>query len=366
MERLREIIRAYKNEELDDSELMKEVDNIVKSIPPSTRNTYSGNNIEAAAEFAHTYYTANKTNSTAAEESHKRGKETDINHSLRDSVFRLRFNDEKVLLDVYNALHGTNYGTDTKIELATIQDMLFLENIKNDASFYLDDRLVIFIEHQSTVCNNMPLRFLHYASVTYKQLVPHDLVFKRNLIEIPAPEFVVLYNGKQHMEDIVDLKLSDAFKEKSNNPLLELKVRVYNINKGHNEGILRKCKYLQEYAMFIDEVFKRLKSGMAASERKNAVYEAIRYCIENNIMREFLMEHEKEVLDMLVTEVKFADLEESIREEGIEEGIEKGIEKVALEMLREGFRLQDILKATKLSEDKIRSMVKQHNIVMRV
>jgi predicted transposase/invertase (TIGR01784 family) len=67
---------------------------------------------------------------------------------------------------------------------------------------------------------------------------------------------------------------------------------------------------------------------------------------------------------MFVTELKHIDWEESIREAGREEGRKKGIEEVVLEMLSECFSLEDIIKATKLSEDTIIDIIKQRNIVI--
>jgi hypothetical protein len=62
-------------------------------------------------------------------------------------------------LELYNAVTGQNYPPDTKIEIVTLSNALFKGQL-NDVAFVVDDRLVVLMEHQSTVNNNMPLRML--------------------------------------------------------------------------------------------------------------------------------------------------------------------------------------------------------------
>ena len=51
-------------------------------------------------------------------------------------------------------------------------------------------------------------------------------------------------------------------------PELELKVCVFNINKGHNEDMLSKCPTLKEYMEFIDEIRKRKDAGRTDSRKR--------------------------------------------------------------------------------------------------
>ena len=71
------------------------------------------------------------------------------------------------MLELYNALSNSNYASDTKIEINTLQGVLFLDAM-NDISFTLDDRIVILIEHQSTISENAPLRLLLYIARVMK------------------------------------------------------------------------------------------------------------------------------------------------------------------------------------------------------
>ena len=49
------------------------------------------------------------------------------NRKYKSTVFTTLFNDNEKLLELYNALSGGNYGADTKIEINTLEDVLFME-----------------------------------------------------------------------------------------------------------------------------------------------------------------------------------------------------------------------------------------------
>ena len=66
------------------------------------------------------------------------------NREHKNSVFTMLFTDEKALLELYNALTGSDYSPETKIEINTLQGVLFLDAM-NDVSFVLDDKIVILI-----------------------------------------------------------------------------------------------------------------------------------------------------------------------------------------------------------------------------
>ena len=57
-----------------------------------------------------------------------------------------------------------------------------------------------------------------------------------SLIHI-SPHFVVFYNGEEEQPEVQELKLSDAFEKPTDEPNLELKCKVYNINDGKNKAI---------------------------------------------------------------------------------------------------------------------------------
>ncbi|MDR1874100.1 MAG: hypothetical protein LBQ90_03675, partial [Synergistaceae bacterium] len=78
-----------------------------------------------------------------------------VNREYKNSVFMKLCEDKKRLLEIYNAISNRNYPLDTEIEVVTLDNVLFLGR-RNDAAFIIEDRLVVLMEHQSTLCENMP------------------------------------------------------------------------------------------------------------------------------------------------------------------------------------------------------------------
>ena len=91
---------------------------------------------------------------------------------------------------------------------------------------------------------------------------------------------------------------------------------MININSGKNQSIMDSCHVLYEYAVFVAKI-KRYRDSM---ELKEAIDLAVRECIEENILRDFLEQHRREVCDMCLTEFDEKKYEDVLREDGREEG----------------------------------------------
>ncbi|MDR1439750.1 MAG: hypothetical protein LBJ10_06990 [Clostridiales bacterium] len=246
----------------------------------------------------------------------------DANREYKSSVFARYFSDREKLIEAYNAIEGTDYPMDAELSIETLEGALFLDQM-NDVAFLLDGKLVVLIEHQSTVNANMPLRALMYIGRVYERLIESRSVYREKLVRIPRPEFIVLYNGKDELPDMGALSLSDAYLGDGGPPALELKVKVYNINHGRNPEILGKSKSLSDYAAFMARIRANRDGGAELGE---ALKEAIRHCIACGIMKEYLEANGSEVENMLFTEFNMDDAIQVWKEEGFEDGIEKGRE----------------------------------------
>ena len=91
---------------------------------------------------------------------------------------------------------------------------------------------------------------------------------------------------------------------------------MININSGKNQSIMDSCHVLYEYAVFVAKI-KRYRDSM---ELKEVIDLAVRECIEENILRDFLEQHRREVCDMCLTEFDEKKYEDVLREDGREEG----------------------------------------------
>jgi predicted transposase/invertase (TIGR01784 family) len=260
------------------------------------------------------------------------------NEKFKSSVFSTLFSDHDVLRELYSAIKGVDIPPDTPIDINTLSRIL-ANNQVNDLSFTIDNRLVVLIEHQSTINNNMPFRLLLYIAEVYQKIINHKAVLHKKLVKIPPPEFIVLYNGIEAYPDRTELRLSAAFKDvaglktrEENGTSLELVVQVYNINYGRNRELLEKSKTLNNYSFFIEKIREYNREIPLAESIKYAV----KYCKDNNILKQFMDTYGTEVIKMLWEELTIEDEIEVAREEAREEGMEIGLEK-GLQQGREQF-----------------------------
>ena len=266
------------------------------------------------------------------------------NTKYKDSVFSFLFSDPDLLRELYCALKNVKLPPDVPVTINTLQNVLYMERI-NDISFDIGGKLVVLIEHQSTINPNMAVRLLMYIARVYEKILKEKSLYSGKHLAIPTPEFFVLYNGIAHYPNEEILRLSDAFekpealglKEKAE-PSLELVVHVININEGRNMEIADRCQKLAEYSAFIGKVrYYELELG----DKEASMKAAIKYCRDHDILREFLEQHSTEVFNMLITEWDTEKAKEVWYEEGMEQGLEKGQEQE-----REGIVKHALLKGT--------------------
>lgn len=105
--------------------------------------------------------------------------------------------------------------------------------------------------------------------------------------------------------------------------MLELTVRVININLPVNHPILKKCRPLYEYSWFIQRIKEHQNAGKSRDE---AILLAMKACEQEEIMLDFIREHGTEALNMLYTEFNMEDALEVRYEEGEAAGMKKGEE----------------------------------------
>ena len=253
------------------------------------------------------------------------------NRNFKDSVFVDLFAKDitakENFVSLYNALHETNidYKT-TEVKPVMIEQVLYMKYY-NDIAMLIDNKIVVLIEHQSTINENMPFRILEYIARIYEKVVETKNKFGKKLIKIPLPEFYVFYNGKEDFPVEKTLKLSDAFmlpeKEYSadlTNFPLEITVKVVNINIDKGNPILKRCKILDQYSEFIELVRKSIDSGT-----DDPFTTAISKAIKEGFLSDYLARKTTEVENMLMTEYDY-DTDIAVqREEAYEDGLNKGI-----------------------------------------
>lgn len=249
--------------------------------------------------------------------------------NYKDSLFRNIFKDKKRLCSLYNALSGENISP-RDITINTLRGT-FYNDIKNDISFEVGNHTVVLMEHQGSWNPNMPLRMLWYIGKLYRRHIDVDMAYHSKMVKIPAPKFYVLYNGTKDEPEHRIMRLSEAFEGESNS--LELLADSYNINLAKGKKLLDSCYELRCYSVFVAKVQEYLA---AKQELSQAIKSAVRYCRDNELMKEYFKEHEMEVLDMVTFKWDDKRAREIAKEEGIEEGMEKGMLKTLCSLVKDG------------------------------
>ena len=252
-----------------------------------------------------------------------------IKRNYKDSIFRMLYLDEKELLSLYNAVNGTNYTDVENLEINTLQNAIYM-NMKNDVSFLFNFQVNLY-EQQATVNPNMPLRDLIYVTKLLQNIVRDCDLYGSTLVKIPAPRFVVFYNGTDKQPERKVYRLSDAFSKKQDEPELELIVTVLNINVGNNAEILGNCKTLREYMQYTDKV----RGYALYMPIEDAVEQSVTECIKEDILAEFLKKNRAEAIEVSIFEYNEELHLANLRREGYEEGIIHGKQQCILEFLEE-------------------------------
>ena len=128
-----------------------------------------------------------------------------------------------------------------------------------------------------------------------------------------------------------------------------------------------RSKPLAEYSLFIEIVRRNI-----AQDRENGFKKAIKECMQNGILKEYLQRKSSEVINMLLAEydyatdiaVQRAEERETAFAEGIEQGLERGFERgtyqtkceTAKNLIGIGLSIENIAKATGLTIEEIKSL----------
>jgi len=240
--------------------------------------------------------------------------------TYKDTLFRSLFREEHRAIELCNALEGTNYPQNAKVRLCNLEDSLALRY--NDSAIAIENELLVFSEHQSTLNPNVPLRFIPYtANTLFSWFVESRELYKNTQAMIPTPKYYVLYNGKEELKNDV-LKLSDSFISKHGEITLELIVKVIDVRYGSGSVALEKSPSLNGYAYLIS-LIEKYHRGEGLT-RDKAIHLAIEQCISDGILVEFLENNFLEVARMLGWEYSREEEELAIKEESEAKGEARG------------------------------------------
>ena len=243
---------------------------------------------------------------------------TNVRRDYKARLFEMIFREKEELLGLYNAVNGTNYSNPDELEINTLENAIYL-SMHNDISFIIDSRLSLY-EHQSTYSPNLPLRYLFYVSDLYSKMTKNSNLYGSRRIAIPAPRFLIFYNGREKRAEREVLELSNAFEIQEKEPWLNLKAVLLNINPGYNSDIVNACKTLSDYVIYTS----RVREYAGEMNIEDAVERAITECIAEGILADFLTRYRNEAKKMSIYEYDEERQRIWDREEGKELGKKEG------------------------------------------
>jgi len=219
-------------------------------------------------------------------------REAKVQRNYKDTVSRMLFREPENALSLYNALNGTSYTDASQITFNMLDNAIYM-GMQNDISFLIMNEVNLY-EHQSTYNLNMPLRDLFYVAELLQVYVKDQSLYSSKLIKLPTPHFVVFYNGTETKPERRILRLSEAFEVPTDDPELELKVTILNINPSMNEELKEKCPILKQYTQYVEQI----RYNSAGMPLEQAVETAIEYCIRHDILKDFLLKQRAEVVSV--------------------------------------------------------------------
>ena len=268
----------------------------------------------------------------------------------KDTIFRSVFSNPADAIDLYNQISDTKINSDAPVEIVTLTDELYVKQL-NDLGLLIDNKLIVLVEQQSTYSKNLPLRLLMYIAREYEKVLDKKSLYRSKRVEIPNPEFFVLYNGSKPLNDWKQtLRLSDLYVTKQHTPSLELTVTLIDIKSSQFK--IAKNSTLQQYITAIKE-FKN------CHETDGDMVKCIDNLIKQNILKEFLEKNSSEVLNMITYEITQEEYDEILREEGREEGKEELIKDTIIDNFNKGTSIELIADFLNISQGQVKQILQK-------
>ena len=104
---------------------------------------------------------------------------------------------------------------------------------------------------------------------------------------------------------------------------------MLNINYGHNQELMKHCRRLEEYSIFVQCVREYIQSEPSVED---ALEKTIDTCINQDVLADFLKKHRAEVTNMILTTYDKDLYEKTLKEDAREEGREEGRAEIRAEL----------------------------------
>ena len=210
--------------------------------------------------------------------------------TAKNSVFLDLFQNKSYLLKLYKTLHPEDTtATEDSLTDVTITNVL-TDNLYNDLGFIANNKLMILVEAQSTWTVNILVRVLLYLAQSYHEYFQRTCqdYYKSRKVKMPKPELYVIFTGNKGRKPD-KISLSKEFFEGAD---IDIEVKAKVIYESDTDDIINQyiifCKVFNEQTK---------KHGMT----QKAVTETIRICKDRNVLKEYLLDREKEVVTIMMS-----------------------------------------------------------------
>ncbi len=210
--------------------------------------------------------------------------------TAKNSVFLDLFQNKRYLLKLYQTLHPEDStATEDSLTDVTIENVL-TDNLYNDLGFIVNNKLLILIEAQSTWTMNILVRILLYLAQSYHEYFQRTRqnYYKSKKVKMPKPELYVIFTGnKGRKPDIISL--SEEFFDSAD---IDIEIKAKVLYESDTDDIIN------QYIIFCKVFDEQTKQhGMT----QKAVMETLRICKDRNVLREYLLDREKEIVTIMMS-----------------------------------------------------------------
>ena len=278
--------------------------------------------------------------------------------TTKDSVFRDLFENPTYLLQLYQALHPEDTEVaEEQISRVTIQNVL-LDQMYNDLGFVVKGRLLLLVEAQSSWSRNIVIRALLYLANTWKEYIQDKKlnIYGNRKIVLPKPELYVIYTGERS-ERPEWISLSEEF-FLDQECFVDIRVKMlYDGKKGD---------IINQYVTFTKIYNEQVKKY---GRTRKAVLETIHICKDSNVLKEYLKNREKEVVDIMMTlfdqEYAVERYGDEKKAEGLAEGEMKKARETTYKLFDRKMSLEVISDVVGVSVEMIKKWLDERSVIAR-
>lgn len=268
---------------------------------------------------------------------------TKSKRNTKDSVFTHLFSFPEYQLELYQALHPDDLDV-SEADIKTItRDCVVATHEHNDLGLLIKDRLMVFVEAQSSWSANIVIRLMSYAVQSLMDYFRERDVylFSSTKAECPRIELYAIFSfERENMPETLSLR--DEFFPDSD---IDLDATVHVIHYDEN-----KTNILQQYIMFCRVFNDQLKKYGYAQQ---TIRETLRICQDKNILAKYIKKLEGEIMDIMTY---MFDEENNKRLFGLDQqrlGKREEKNRIAIELLNIDMDISMIEQITGLSKTEI-------------